>query len=273
MFVNYNFGEINSNYNSSGYSYKWASLMPGFNFGAWRFRNSSYVEKSTFTATHWRNQNSYLERGFYNNKSRLTIGKKITSGAIFDSLPFTGVMFGTDENMFPSSARQYSPMVRGIARTSARVEVQQNGYTVYNANVPPGPFELNDINQIRSGGNLDVIVWESDGTKQNFSVPYQIPAIALHPGYLNYNFVAGHYSSAYARNSTSLSQITLMYGFPADFSGYGGLQYAKNYQSFSIGIGKSLGMFGGVSLDSTHSSATKKDSKTQGQMWRLRYTN
>lgn len=273
MLLNYNIGEKNTKYNSFKYSYKWARLMPGFNVGAWRFRNYSFIEKDTFTSTQWHNESSYLERGFYNIKSRLVIGKKITPGEIFSSLPFTGVMFGTDESMVPFSDRQYSPIVRGIAKTSARVEVKQNGYTVYNTNVPPGPFEFSDIPQVQNGGSLDIIVWESDGSTQQFTVPYQIPAIALHQGYLNYNFMSGRYSSAYAKNQNLVSQMTLMYGFPADFSGYGGIQVAKNYQSMSLGIGKSLGVFGGVSLDTTSSRVSYSQKKVNGQMWRLRYNN
>lgn len=271
--INYSFGERKTNYNSYNYSYNWARLMPGFNIGPWRFRNNSYVDKSTFTATKWHNQSSYLERGFYKIKSRVVIGKKTTPGLIFNSLPFTGVMFGTDENMLASSDRQYSPVVRGVARSSARVEVKQNGYTVYNTNVPAGPFEFNDIPQIQNGGSLDIIVWESDGTTQRFTVPYQIPAIALHQGYLNYNIMAGRYSSAYAGYQNPVSQITLMYGLPADFSGYGGVQLAKNYQSTALGLGKSLGVLGGLSLDTTHSRASYYTKKSKGQMWRLRYNN
>lgn len=271
--LNYNFGERKSNYNSYEYSYKWARLTPGFNFGLWRFRNNSYLDKSTFTATQWHNESSYIERGFYKMKSRIVIGKKVTPGDIFNSLPFTGVMFGTDEDMVPSSDKQYSPLVSGIARTSARVEVKQNGYTVSNINVPPGPFELSDIPQIQNGGNLDITVWESDGTRQQFIVPYQVPAIALHQGYLNYNIMAGRYSSAYRANQNSISQITLMYGLPAGISGYGGVQIGKNYQSAALGVGKSLGNLGGLSLDTSHSRANYSTKNSKGQMWRLRYNN
>lgn len=44
--------------------------------------------------------------------------------------------------MVPYSERQFAPVVRGIARTQARVEVKQNGYTIYNTTVAPGLFAL-----------------------------------------------------------------------------------------------------------------------------------
>lgn len=62
--------------------------------------------------------------------------------------------------MVPYSERQFAPVVRGIARTQARVEVKQNGYTIYNTTVAPGPFALRDLSVADSSGDLHVTVWE-----------------------------------------------------------------------------------------------------------------
>lgn len=47
-------------------------------------------------------------------------------------------MLGSDENMVPYNQREFAPVVRGIARTQARIEVRQNGYLIQSRIVSPG---------------------------------------------------------------------------------------------------------------------------------------
>lgn len=47
--------------------------------------------------------------------------------------------------MVPYYQWNFAPVVRGIARTQARVEVLRDGYTVSNELVPSGPFELANL--------------------------------------------------------------------------------------------------------------------------------
>ncbi|MEB7742823.1 fimbria/pilus outer membrane usher protein, partial [Escherichia coli] len=84
------------------------------------------------------------ERGLNGIKSRLMLGEDYTPSDVFDSVPFRGVMLGSDESMVPSNQREFAPVVRGIARSQARVEVRQNGYLIQSQTVAPGPFALTD---------------------------------------------------------------------------------------------------------------------------------
>ncbi|MBJ3253213.1 fimbria/pilus outer membrane usher protein, partial [Salmonella enterica subsp. enterica serovar Kentucky] len=201
----------------------WVQLQPGINIGAWRVRNATSWQRSSQLSGKWQAAYTYAERGLYSLKSRLTLGQKTSQGEIFDSVPFTGVMLASDDNMVPYSERQFAPVVRGIARTQARVEVKQNGYTIYNTTVAPGPFALRDLSVTDSSGDLHVTVWEADGSTQMFVVPYQTPAIALHQGYLKYSLLAGRYrSSDSATDKAQIAQATLMYGLPWNLTAYGG---------------------------------------------------
>lgn len=136
----------------------WVQLQPGINIGAWRVRNATSWQRSSQLSGKWQAAYTYAERGLYSLKSRLTLGQKTSQGEIFDSVPFTGVMLASDDNMVPYSERQFAPVVRGIARTQARVEVKQNGYTIYNTTVAPGPFALRDLSVTDSSGDLHVTV-------------------------------------------------------------------------------------------------------------------
>lgn len=253
---------------------QYLQLEPGANWGAWRLRNSTTWQKSRGQSGRWQTPYTYLERGLYDMQSRLTLGERFTPSEIFDSVAFRGVMLGSDENMLPSSQRTFSPVVRGIARTQARVEVKKNGYTVYNATVAPGPFALSDFAAGGSGGDLQVTVWEADGSTQAFSVPYQTPAIAVQEGRSVYNLMAGQYRvSDNAADTAPVAQATVMYGLPWNLTLYGGLQGAKHYQATTAGLGMSLGSLGAVSLDGTHARGQKKKHESyMGGFGRLRYS-
>ncbi|TXE24303.1 fimbrial biogenesis outer membrane usher protein [Serratia marcescens] len=256
---------------TSGY----VQLNPGANLGAWRLRNQTNWQQQGEGAGRWQAAYTYLERGFYTLKSRLTLGEHSAGGEIFDSVPFRGGMLATDEQMVPYNQREFAPIVRGIARTQARIEVRQDGYVVYETTVAPGPFALTDLTTQGGGrGNLQVTVREADGTVREFSVPYQTPAIALREGYMKYRVMAGQYRpSDSSVDKTMVGLATLMYGLPMDMTVYGGLQSARHYLAEALGVGVSMGAWGALSLDATLSHGQRRGEEAQnGTAWRLRYS-
>ncbi|EEP99179.1 fimbrial biogenesis outer membrane usher protein [Yersinia ruckeri] len=271
--ANTNRTEYNGGVSSSSDS-QFIQLEPGANLGAWRLRNLSTWQKSGEQSGEWQTAYTYAEYGLYNLKSRLTLGERYTPSDIFDSVPFRGAMLGSDEAMVPFNQREFAPVVRGIARTQARVEVKQNGFTIYNATVAPGPFVLNDLSPGMSGGNLEVTVWETDGSPQVFIVPFNTPAIALREGYLKYNVMAGQYRAANSSvDEATVGQATVMYGLPWNLTAYGGAQGADHYQSAALGLGVSLGDWGGVSVDTTKARGQRKGQESEtGGAWRMRYS-
>lgn len=253
---------------------EYLQLEPGANLGAWRLRNSTTWEHDRGQLGRWQSAYTYVERGLYGMKSRLTLGERFTPSDVFDSVPFLGVMLGSDKNMVPSSMRSFSPVVRGIARTQARVEVRQSGYMVYSATVAPGPFVLDSLSLSGSGGDLQVTVHEADGNDQVFVVPYQTPAVALHEGYLDYSLMAGKYRPSDASvTDANVAQVAIMYGLPLNLTVYGGWQGATHYQALSAGLGMSLGQWGSLSLDATGARGHQSEHKSEnGGTWRLRYS-
>ncbi|MGF6188973.1 fimbria/pilus outer membrane usher protein [Serratia sp. 2723] len=252
----------------------YVQLNPGANIGAWRLRNQTNWQKQSNDSGKWQTLQTYAERGLYDNQSRLTLGERFTPSDIFDSVPFRGVMLGTDDSMVPYNQREYAPVIRGIARTQARVEVKQNGYTIYSEMVAPGAFALSDLSVPASGGELQVTVQETDGQTQTFTVPYQTPAIAVHEGYLNYAMMVGQYRPADSAIDKSLvGQLTAMYGLPWGLTAYGGLQGAEHYSAVTAGLGLSMGDWGSISLDGTEARGRRREQEEeQGGTWRVRYS-
>ncbi len=148
------------------------NLQSGLNVGAWRIRNLSTWNKTRSDEGAWDSAYLYMQRSIRSLNSNLVIGESSSLSNIFDSVPFTGLQLATDTSMLPESMRGYAPIVRGIAKTNARVVIKQNGYQVYQTYVAPGAFEITDMYPSGGSGDLYVTVEESDGTTQNFVVPF-----------------------------------------------------------------------------------------------------
>jgi outer membrane usher protein len=247
-------------------------LYPGFNIGAWRVRNSLNWQHSSQGSAHWQSYYSYAERNLTKIKSTLLLGEKESNAEVFDGFPFTGISLGTNENMF--SLRQYSfaPVVKGVAKTQAQVEIRQNGYLVYSTSVPPGPFVLDNFSPSGNGGVLQVLIRESDGSTQAYTLPWQTPAIALHEGFFKYSVLAGRYRPANHRvYKAPIAEAALQYGLPKNITLYGGLLAAKHYQAATSGVGVSLGTLGAVSMDQTTARSQIAEDYQSGTRWRVRY--
>jgi P pilus assembly protein, porin PapC len=272
--ANTNRTENNGPYGGNNQTSSYVQMNPGANLGAWRLRNQTNWQKTDDNRDKWETVQTYAERGLYSIKSRATLGERFTPSDVFDSVPFRGAMLNSDDQMIPWTQREYAPVVRGVARTQARVEVKRNGYTIYSATVAPGPFALTDLSVPNGGGDLQITVQETDGQSQVFTVPYQTPAIALREGYMKYNMMVGQYRPSYGgAYKATIGQATVMYGLPWSLTVYGGLQGAERYQAAALGMGVSLGSLGSLSLDEMESRGQQWNSDTEkGRMWRARYS-
>ncbi|WP_211838181.1 fimbria/pilus outer membrane usher protein [Proteus terrae] len=249
------------------------NLRPGVNIGPWRLRNYTTWSNSDDKSSKWDTVYTYLSRSINQLKSQLILGDGVSLSSVFDSVPFRGIQLGTDDDMYPESVRGYAPVVRGIARSNAQITIKQNGYIIYQTEVAAGPFEINDLYPTGSSGDLYVTIKESNGSEQHQIVPFASLPVLQREGYLSYSVTGGEYRS-YDKNvdKTKFGQFTLIYGLPYGVTTYGGSQLSQDYQSYSLGAGKNLGVFGAISVDITHANSTFNDgTKQQGQSYRFRY--
>lgn len=269
-----------TNYQFSGskefdddYEYYNLNLQSGLNVGPWRLRNLSTWNKNGGDKDHWESVYLFAQRNIVPLKSTLVLGESSSLSSIFDSVPFTGIQLSTDKDMIPESLRGFAPIVRGIAKTNARVVIKQNGYQIYQAFVAPGAFEITDLYSTGGNGDLYVTVEESDGSRQNFIVPFASLPLMLREGQLEYEITTGKYRPYdNSVEKTPFTQATLSYGVLSNTTLYGGLQASSHYQSLAMGFGQNLGRVGAISADVTEAWAKmKNDDKTSGQSWRIRY--
>ncbi|HHS9647391.1 TPA: fimbria/pilus outer membrane usher protein [Klebsiella oxytoca] len=269
-----------SAYTSDGYktSYRsmYSSLNGGLNVGGWYLRHNGNWTWNEDTGSDYQNINTYLQRDIPQIKGRIIGGRTNTSGRLFDTLPFTGLMLESDDRMEPMSRRGYAPEIRGIARTNAKVTIRQNGTVLYETTVSPGEFVIDDLYPTGYGGDLDVLVREADGTEQTFKVPFSSVTQLLRPGQSRYELVGGELNMQSLRNDPMLLQGTWQYGLTNRFTVYGGLQGSEHYTAGQLGTGFATPV-GAFSFDITHARAelgerSRDGSAYNGESYRLSYS-
>ncbi|EMZ7035337.1 fimbrial biogenesis outer membrane usher protein [Salmonella enterica] len=255
------------------------NLRGGLNLGAWRLRNYATWRRSSPAGQRATSDfdviSTYLQRDIKAIRSQLTLGDSSTPSEVFDSVQFRGVQLASDDSMLPDSLRGFAPVIRGVASSNAQVTVRQNGNVIYQAYVPPGPFEITDLYPSSLSGDLVVNIKENDGSERTFTQPYSSVAVMQREGQMKYSVTAGRLrnSGSDGRREPVFVQGVLIYGLPRDMTVYGGLQIAKDYVAGTGGVGMSLGSLGGISADVTQANATLADGeKTRGQSYRVRYS-
>lgn len=251
-------------------SSSWLGLESGINLGAWRLRNNSTWSDNTG----WEAIASTLQRDIKTLKSQLEFGQTYTNGELFDSVQMTGVKLETDTSMLPSSQQGFAPVVRGIANSDAKVTIQQNGYTIYQSNVSPGPFEIHDLSQVTSGADLEVTVEEADGSKHSFIQASASVPVLQREGAFKYSLAAGRYRGNGGEDEPPFVQGTAIYGLPYGVTAYSGVLGASRYHAMLVGIGADLGRAGSASMDVTAARTTFDDGRDDatGLSWRAQYS-
>ncbi|MCP5832333.1 fimbria/pilus outer membrane usher protein, partial [Klebsiella pneumoniae] len=87
--------------------------------------------------------------------------------------------------------RGYAPAIRGVAGSTSKVTVSQNGRQIYQTTVAPGPFDINDLYPTSYSGDLDVEVTGADGSVSRFSVPFSAVPESMRPGISRYGLAVG----------------------------------------------------------------------------------
>ncbi|WP_198298378.1 fimbria/pilus outer membrane usher protein [Bordetella genomosp. 8] len=272
--------------NDSGY----LGLMAGLNLGGWRFRQRSALNynkysqtqygyddhdragKKDHTSFEYQSIETYAQHDVTAWKSTFTVGDSTTNGELFDSFSLRGVQLASDDRMYPNSLRGYAPVLHGVARSNAKVEVRQNGNVIYQTTVAPGAFTIDDLNPTGYGGDLEVTVTEADGSRHTFSAPYASVPQLLRPGRSRYSVAFGQYRSRYQDGPEPyVGQLLYQRGLSDLFTGYTGALGADNYAAVLVGSALNT-YWGAFALDLTAARAQLPEHVNRmGQSWRLSY--
>lgn len=272
MFLNYSTNYYQSRYRSGSggtSQYGFLGLKSGINLGLWQLRQQSsatYSQSSSRSLYQWQSLQTYMQRPIAALNSNLMIGQSYSGGSLFGSMAYNGVKLETDQRMWPQSRRGYAPEIRGTAQTNARVVVSQNGRTIYETNVPQGPFVIDDLSSTHYEGDLKVEIIEADGRSSTFTVPFSAVPDSMRPGVSRYNAVVGR-ARDYGDTQNLFGDFTYERGISNSLTGNLGLRIADDYQAILAGGVWShwLGAFG---LNTTWSHAQIDDNQSQSG-WRV----
>ena len=273
MFLsNYSVNQYYSRFNTSGasdYTSSWVGLNNAINIGHWQFRQQGSWSHSNPGRTIWSTNRAYVQRAIIPLRSNLTIGDSYSTTNLFSGIAYRGVALSSDDRMLPQSQQGYAPVIRGVAKSNAKVTVSQGQAVIYESTVPPGLFEINDLYPVSYSGDLIVVVKEADGTINTFTVPYAAGPESVRQGMFKYSTIMGQ--SRYVGNDDPFAELTAQYGISNAITLNWANRVAQGYISGVIGTVYSspLGAFG---LDSTFSQAHLPDGNQTGWMFHARYS-
>lgn len=293
----HNFGDYADGhyYNLSG------NGTAGLNVGAWRLRAEwqGSLDHDTGKGQHTENNfdvtQVYAYRPIPSIKSKLTLGETYYNSDVFDSFRFVGGSLESDDNMLPPNLRGYAPEVTGVAKTNAKVTVSQKGRVLYQTQVAPGPFRIQDLSDSVSG-QLDIKIEEQGGEVKTYSINTSDMPYLTRPGTVRYKAAIGkpegyeykHYQGntegEYASDTYTDMHHTggapvfaageFSWGINSGWSLYGGGIGSQDYDALSIGIGRDLLFLGAVALDASASRADvpEESGARTGSSYRLSYS-
>lgn len=277
-FLDYNsniYGVFNGNKDNGPKSNSYngnIGLIAGVNLGEWRLRKRLNTRWNNTDGTHTQNLYGFAATDVTSLKSQLTLGDSDTQGNLFDSFGLRGAQLASDNRMLAEGLRNYSPVIRGVAETNARVTVTQRGQTIYETVVTPGAFELADIGTMSYGGDLEMTVTESDGRTRSQRIPFSAPPMLLYQGVSQFDIAVGQLNDSTVNAHPAVVQGAYHYGLGNTYTLYGGAQLAENYSSVGVGNAFNTPM-GGISFDVTHArSELADDQRSSGNSYKIDYT-
>ncbi|MBK5145591.1 fimbrial biogenesis outer membrane usher protein [Budviciaceae bacterium BWR-B9] len=226
------------------------SLNSTASFGAWRVYSFDTFNKNPDRGWQSNHDRLYAERNIVSLSSKISAGDiyTYTPSNIMGVIPLRGFTLGTNERMLLESQFTYAPVIRGTARTNARLIVRQRGNIIYSSTLTPGPFAIDDMYSGQIGTDLDVMVEETDGTEQKFTVPYTSLPNMIRPGAMRYSLSVGEYRNNNQSETPIMGALSLERGFEAFTLNAAGLG-ADDYQSVAAGVAWNVGNVGAFSLD------------------------
>ncbi|ELC8790622.1 PefC/AfrB family outer membrane usher protein [Salmonella enterica] len=203
-------------------------------------------------------------------RGNLELGKTRTRSTLLSDFGFYGASLTSDSSMVPWSSRGYAPVISGVASSSARITVTQNGYTLSSRVVPPGAYSLNDIAPI-GNGDLTVTVEEDDGHKTVRVYPVTTLPTLLRAGDFNYNLSVG------TRNDDSQVKGvfvagSLDYGFEPVTLNLASILH-RQYQGFGLGLSRNMGAWGALEVSAQVSRSVFDDHKDLYRQYNRRSEN
>ena len=268
-FIDYRFNRYQQNALQQGgrTRQEFLGLRMGLNTGDWYWRHEGRWQGGDTGASYYQAGGLSVRRDIPKWSSQVTLGDSYSRGDVFDASALRGVLLNNDERMLPHAQRGFSPVVSGVANSTALLSIRQRGVLVHESTVAPGPFEIDDLYASGLNDDLEVTLREADGDVRTFFVPSQAAPLALRPGSKRFEFGAGVWRDELGQTGPGHLQGSWQQGLNNHLSLHGGGWLATDYLASAMGVAINSG-FGAVGLTGYHSRVSL-DRDVAGQAWRI----
>ncbi|ENH2171210.1 fimbria/pilus outer membrane usher protein, partial [Escherichia coli] len=246
--------------NSGQETTAYGSVSALVNIGRWVLSSNMNASRLSDGKNEFAVRDATLSTALGGLKSDLIVGKSTTRSDLFQDFGFYGVALRSNSNMSAWDFRGYAPVISGVATSSSRITITQNGYTVYSRVVPPGPYALDDIHPV-GNGDLEVTVEDASGRKTVTRYPVTTLPTLLRPGELQYDMVAGRRSSGgdmkkpFSDSDKGMFWSgSLAYGLGSTTLGGAAILHDR-YKAGGLSLTQMMGELGAFSLAGTVSDA------------------
>lgn len=230
------------------------------NLGRWVLSSNMNGSRDSGGNTNFSFRDATLSTALSSVRGDLRLGKSVTRSEQFSDFGFYGASLRSNNNMIPWDVRGYAPLINGVATTTSRITVTQNGYPVYSQVVQPGPYELRDIRPV-GNGDLEVTVEDANGRKTVTRYPVTTLPTLLRSGEIQYDISVGLRSSSgdigkpFSAGDKGIFWLgSLGYGF-GNTTVSSAIIWHNKYRAGGVTLTQSLGELGAVSVGGSMSRA------------------
>lgn len=269
-FVDYRFNLYRQQAQQGGRTQQgYLGLRMGLNTGDWYWRHEGHWQGDDAESSRYQAGGLSVRRDVPSWSAQLTLGDGYSSGEVFDGSALRGVLLSSDERMLPQTRRGFSPVVRGVANSSALISIRQRGVLVHESTVAPGPFEIADLYASGLHDDLEVTLREADGDVRTYFVPNQAAPLALRPGARRFELGTGLWRDELGQTGPGYLQGSWQQGLGNRLSVHCGGWLAEHYMASATGVALNSG-YGALGLTGYHSRVSLgQGDKMAGHAWRV----
>lgn|GEM_PF-1919920 len=207
------------------------------------FLRNSFLLKSDRKTNEMIRLTSYWGIDDVDNLTRWRFGDARTQDTSWGGgIHFSGVQLSKGFNMDPGFIPYPQPSIKGSAATTTSIDILSRNVKLYEEDLPPGEFSVDQLPVVAGPGNLTVETTDLTGNKHTVTVSYYISPRSLKKGVSDYSFSLGMARKDFGRKSNNYENAV----FSGNYS-YGITDYLTGKTTFqTLSKGLSVGSIGGV---------------------------
>ena len=257
--VNYDFFLQHARPEVGDSSTGFAGRIEGRLAGDWGNLEQSVIARASLSAMGGGNSVYRLDTSYRHydpiDMTNWQLGDAVSAGLTTrPAVRFAGIQWRRNFSLRPDLITFPMPSISGSSAVPSSVDVYVNQVRRSQADVPPGPFTLNQLPVLTGPNQVQVVVRDALGREQLTTMDLFTSPQMLQPGLLDFAVQAGfrrrNYASDYDHyDDDPLTIAAARYGLSNDFTIEGQGEYARGLGLLSGGLAGLIGTSGSYGID------------------------